>query len=67
MDTYGLMLTAQAFVGKFAYKCRPLIWVDTPTLVSVMLHPKAISDSVKEPFFDISCKHCEFKKQYFIE
>ncbi len=51
---------AQAFVGKFAYKCCPLLWVDTPTLVSVMLLAKAISDSVKESFFDISCKHCEF-------
>jgi hypothetical protein len=42
------MLTVLASVGEFAHRCRCLLWVDTPTPVSVMLRPKAVIVSVKK-------------------
>jgi hypothetical protein len=44
--TYGLFV----FVGEFAHICRLLLWVDSPTPVSVMLRPKAVSESVKASY-----------------
>ncbi len=44
MDTYR----ALAFVGEFTQQCCPLLWMDLPTPMSVMLRPKSVSDSVED-------------------
>ncbi len=40
---WSLTLTAKAFLSQ---KCHPLLWVDSPTPVSVQLCPEAVRDSV---------------------
>ncbi len=42
----SLTLKTLTFVGKFAHKCHLLLWVNSPTPLSIMLHLKAMGDSV---------------------
>ncbi len=41
---WSLSLTAKAFVAKLFHKCRPLLWVYSPSPVSVQLCPDKITN-----------------------